>query len=346
MIKIGKLREEDVEISDKCPNKHILITGISGSGKSIRIGEIVDDLVTLGETVIVIDINGENMFNLNCSVNQIKISEDGMNLELLKFSEEEKVMGVSYVVDVFSRTMGLGVRQEGALREAFLYAIENRNDFNTESEAITVGLTMQDSDVADGVYSKLWELFQSKVLKKNGKSMNERMCNVLSFESINSSMQRVLIELFLAEIWKNVRLKKRESNENLWIVIDEFQNFIPKKNSVLVEMMKESRKYGVNLILATQSTNAFAKEILTAINQAGTKLYFKPAANDIRRIAFSIDAEKSKFWNIALQKMNVGESVAVGNFVLGEKKIAIPILIHSRFNDVEYNKTEIKNLKK
>lgn len=49
---------KSVRIGQNSPNGHILITGLSGSGKSVRIADIENHIVETGETVIAFDING------------------------------------------------------------------------------------------------------------------------------------------------------------------------------------------------------------------------------------------------------------------------------------------------
>ena len=69
-LKIGELKDGmAVRISQKSPNEHLLLVGTSGSGKSTRIKEIIQDSIRQGETVIAIDLNGcdftESIQNVN-----------------------------------------------------------------------------------------------------------------------------------------------------------------------------------------------------------------------------------------------------------------------------------------
>lgn len=56
-IKIGEIeRGVSVRISVNSPNEHIAIFGISGTGKSTRINEIITDIQSSEGTVIVFDL--------------------------------------------------------------------------------------------------------------------------------------------------------------------------------------------------------------------------------------------------------------------------------------------------
>ena len=59
MLKVGSLQNgTGVFISDKSPNRHISVLGISGSGKTVRLKELIRNVVENGETALIFDING------------------------------------------------------------------------------------------------------------------------------------------------------------------------------------------------------------------------------------------------------------------------------------------------
>lgn len=53
MLKVGSLQNgTDVFLSDKSPNRHISVLGISGSGKTVRLRELIRNVVENGETAL------------------------------------------------------------------------------------------------------------------------------------------------------------------------------------------------------------------------------------------------------------------------------------------------------
>lgn len=68
-----------------------------------------------------------------------------------------------------------------------------------------------------------------------------------NYESM--ALKTIIKKLVLSCMWKKIQ---RGKSENVMLIIDEFQNYI-RKGSVLLEMMRESRKYGVSIVLATQT---------------------------------------------------------------------------------------------
>lgn len=337
-IKIGELANKaEVRISSKSPNEHLLLVGTSGSGKSTRIKEIIADSIQQGETVIAFDLNGCDFSNFSEYVNYISARDDGLNFTFLdtkyvKNGFEIESNFVSGIVESFSAVANLGVRQVGALRSAIIFAVDKKNEYQEEMLAIAEGLKIQKDEVSTGVYNKLWNIVEGGVFRKSKKYMKKGMINVLSFEGINPTTQKQCIELILRLIWKECRLGFG-SIEKKRIVIDEFQNLSLRQNSVLMEMLREARKYEVGLLLATQSVSNFSKEIMSAVNQTAVQLYFRQSASDVRQIADIIESSDRGHWTHILKNLSIGESVATGDFTVAGREISQPIIVKSAYRN-------------
>lgn len=331
---IGTLKDGTcVRISAKSPNEHLLLFGISGSGKSTRVNEILLENVISGRTVIAFDLNGMDYQLEPALVNRIDACEDGIDIKLLDKRAIESEGGgyinfIAYVVDMFSDIFSLGVRQKGALREAVVYACEHGEEFESEMEAIATGLEMQNSPVAQGVYNKLWTILKCGVFRQSDKSFVNGKINVLSLQNLNPSTQKNLLEIMLAVMWRVLRTGYAQL-EDITIVIDEFQNLSLTRGSVLMEMLREARKYGVQIILATQTTASFSKEVSAALNQAAVQLFFRPANCDVKRIAEKISPENPDYWVIRIKQLQVGQAVAVGELCINGRDYHKPVIVES-----------------
>ncbi len=336
-----------VKISDSSPNEHVALFGISGSGKSTRITTIVNDIASSGGTVIAFDLGGRDFANISGKVNRISAKNDGIDLQLfdlesVKSGRESYVNFLSYIVDTFTNIFHLGVRQQGALREAVQYALQNQDKFSTEMEAIAMGLSEQQSAIAYGVSNKLWQILHGDIFRSSKKRFRKGAVNIITFEGINPSAQKELTEILLSFLWRKVRITN-EKNEKICLVIDEFHHFVRNKNSVLLEMLRESRKYGVNIILATQSVAGFFPNVLGAVNQTAVQLYFRPVVSDMKKIAEMIDTENSSRWLLKLKQLRVGESIATGNLSINSREVHHPLLVHSAYKLANYE-TDVREL--
>ena len=335
MLKIGKMNDgSDVYISEKSPNRHISVLGISGSGKTVRLRELISNVIASGETALVFDINGMDYRDCTDKVNVISAKKDGLNARLLdtglNTSAENGISYVTCIVRVLCRAFRLGSKQEEALRNAILYAMRHAEAYTSDLEAIEAGLQEQATVASDSVESRLWEFLNINIARRNQLQMRTGYANVISFEGISKVLQSVWVEVLLALLWNNLR-RNAMLVKTLWIFIDEFQNLSLKKDSVLPEMLQESRKYGVNIVLATQSVTGYEKDIMAAIDQTAVHLYFQQSLTDVKKVAASIDVRKKTFWETKLKSLRVGESVAVGNFDVRGRNISNPIIVKSAY---------------
>ncbi len=341
-MRIGEMKNgSPVTISPSSPNEHILLVGTSGSGKSTRISEMLEDCLGKHETVVVIDINGCDFCHNAERKNIISAMDDGLNLSLLDTGMihsrgEEYINSVSYIVENFSAIVNLGIRQIGALREAVIYALENYSNYDNDMAAIAEGLRLQDSDIAAGVYNKMWGLLNCPVFNRKAKQMKAGYLNVISLKGLNPSVQKQIADLILMKLWQRSRLQDENCN-GLRIVLDEFQNLTLKKNSVIQEMLREARKYGIKMILATQSVANLPKEVVVAIGQTAVQLYFRQATSDVKKITEFIDPQQRERWTLILKRLAIGESVATGDFLVNGKEVCQPIVIKSAFGRFSEN---------
>lgn len=347
-IKIGEVANNvPVTISADSPNEHIAIWGISGSGKSTRIKEIIQDIQMSGSTVIVFDLAGQDFQNLE-SVNRIYANRDGIALKIfdlhkVKTGEESYVNFLSYLVDTFSNVYKLGIQQQGALRTAMEYAIKHCSQYETEMDAIAAGLDGQASDLAIGVHNRLWQILHGGIFRKSDKQFRTAEINILDFSGINPSAQKELTEIMLSFIWKKLRTESRKEGK-ICLVIDECQHYFFKSSSILLEMLRESRKYGVNIILSTQSNSGFTSTVMAAVNQTAVQLYFRPSVTDMKKVADMIAPQNAGYWLLKLKELNVGESIATGNLFMNGKEIQYPLVVHSAFEPQHNPKGEIRRL--
>ena len=150
--------------------------------------------------------------------------------------------------------------------------------------------------------------------------------NILSFKGINPSTQKILIEIFIGALWRQMRMNTSPVvRYDITLTVDEVQNLSMSKSSVLFELLTEARSYGLKLLLARQSMSVFNKMQISALNQCATKLLFKPAANDTVNLSKMLNGN-NKIWTKILEDLKVGEAVAVGTLACNGKDIAGPVI--------------------
>lgn len=105
-------------------------------------------------------------------------------------------------------------------------------------------------------------------------------------------------------------------NSPIPVVLDEVQNLDQKLDSPLGKMLTEGRKYGLSLILATQTLSNLKKDEQDRLFQAAHKLFFAPAETEIQSYAKlleqAVPGSNKKAWLDELAKLKKGECISVG----------------------------------
>lgn len=348
MIKnyIGIVGDKKIEISRMSMNTHVLITGMSGSGKSVRMTDIEMEAVREGKTVIVLDKDGTHYNIPENYKNVISVLADGLDLRLLDSirnaeNMEEKMVQVMYVADILASGQNLGDRQICCLRTAVEYAAEHKAKDATEMYTISRCLEEQKGNSAEGVRSRLWGILNGNLLRPSTKQIESGKINIISLAGINPKTQIQLTEIILSVVWRQLRY--RQFSEIDVVCIDEIQSLTLKKNSALFELLTESRKYGISLVLATQSLSVFNKKEIAALGQTAVKLYFHPSEQDIRSIAQQIDPVAYERVAMVLKNLRKGQALTIGDIEKSGHKIGGPIVTMSQFWKEEHSKFEISN---
>jgi len=340
-LNIGQiLGGQNVEIADTALNQHIIISGMSGSGKTVKAQAIELYLAQHGYPVLVFnyhnthdptqifpDIRREYL-NLAQSINMYSTGVPISLLEPLTYPDGEVELAADVagsVVSVFDDVCRLGSSQMARLWRAIEVAIKCKDHFVNDIEAIEYGLRQQEDPVADTVWQKYWQLFSHGIFKDGSGLFYPGQVTVCDLSQFNKLSQTAMTELILSCIWR--RAMVQFTKEPVYIVCDECQVLNWKKNSILPQMLREGRKFNINLILATQTYQTFSKEQRAILQQAGTKLYFAPSGAEIIGIAAHLDKEKQRLWIEKLSRLRTGQCIAEGRFKVGEYTVEKPLIL-------------------
>lgn len=338
---VGDVNGQQCCISQFAPNASICMTGISGSGKTVRMQKIELDCVENGATVIAFDLNQTHtesqIFATICEkynlyINRIEAIKDGINLSFLtaiqdaQGEQESFVSLVNSAVNALTAGQNMGLQQIGVLRNAVMNAVKNRPHFQTDVEAIAYFL-LQDQDVrANAVYQRLWTVLNSGVLRPSEKSIQYGKINILDFSKMDMITKSTLVELTLSAIWRNATVRGAETiGTEMILAFDEFQLLSWQKSAVIRDILREGRRFGIKVLMATQTLEIFPKDVVSMLNQMANRLVFRPPTSEICRLAKMIDPKKYEMWSGQLACLQIGESIGLGDFTVGGQEVRHPI---------------------
>lgn len=145
-------------------------------------------------------------------------------------------------------------------------------------------------------------------------------CHIIQLAGFMKEFARLITEFALIDLYRYYRAQGDKDNPKV-VVLDEIQNLDHRLESPLGQILTEGRKFGLSLVLATQTLSNLGRDERDRLFQASHKLFFKPADTEIRTYAGILaDAteERSEEWVRRLASLKRGECYSLG-FALNER---------------------------
>lgn len=224
----------------------------------------------------------------------------------------------SRVADVFSSVYTIGEVQRAALARHIEQGLSTNSQFGLEEllkalEADTSAPPTLAIKIAEFVKQKPFSLDEGSGWKQI--FVGPLPAHILQLVNISKDMQRLITEFAL---WDFFAYATRNGNKDtpLPVVLDEVQNLDHRSDRAIDKLLREGRKFGVGMILATQTISQFDKEQRSRLFQCTEKLFFKPVDTELKEFA-QILAEVSPLrsrddWITQLSMLNKGECWAIG----------------------------------
>ena len=334
-MQIGTYNGTPCLISPSSPNHHVLITGLSGGGKSVRQTQIELDSAKNGSTVIVIDISRNHLpqFLLpeiaeeyENHTNRINVATDGLHLHLLSPLQNERLTSlINSSCDILSAGMKNGLRQKAIIRKALEQAISEAPDNLSESQILNLIFRKNSADARwASVFEKLYPVLNDDLLKHGNSNIIPSMINIFDFRNIDISTAEILSEMLLSYLWREATTM---SSTSIICSIDEFQHLRLGKNSTLRTVLREGRRFGLHLLLATQTLEIFTPSENAMLNQCATRLIFKPSSSELHKLAKQIAPDNVSEAESILRSLPVGSCLALGDKLINGTQICKPLIL-------------------
>lgn len=344
MIELAKTADSGypVCIADTAHNQHILAEGGSGSGKTTALRQIAENICKEGKRALVLNINGsfgESSDENGCFA-LIHAKKDDIPLSFLECLDMSDGMRedpddiAEAVVEVFSKAGQMGYAQRYLLSQAAKEAVMLRENCSDDMCCLKKALLSMEDDGGKALLAKFAPLLEHVRFQKETDLWAKSRAVILDLSGYQQWVQILIAQLVLSIVWRQSRAEGQHGSNRTWLVVDEFQNFPMKEDSVLTQILREGRKFKLSLILATQTLAGFDVKQRAVLQQPAAKLYFKPVESDIRRIANGFSDMNPADARAILQGLKVGECLASGEFTIGrETRLRTLKLQFSRLND-------------
>lgn len=337
-------------------NRHILISGKSGQGKSYFIQCLLLELSRSGISNIIFDYTDgfknsklEPQFKeqLSGSLEQFLVARDKFpinpfernqkELDEDEYMDEDNTDIAERIKGVFSSVYkDLGIQQQNAIYEAVLRGLDKYGD-SMNLELLLVELGEDNTGPAKTARSQIKPLIDKNPFKSDGEynwaeilSQKGKVC-IVQLTGYNRDVQMMITEFILWDLW-NYQLNHGDKTKPLAVILDEAQNLDHREKSPSAKILSEGRKFGWSGWYATQSFRGqFTIDEISRLQGSSQKVYFMPPENEISSIAANLaqDSHARKEWERKLSTLKKGQCIVSGPMLQddGTLKHSMPIVI-------------------
>jgi len=331
---------------NKLPNRHLVIGGRSGQGKTYFMQALLQDLSKMNQSAVVIDYSssytpnqldpafvekvGSNLrerlvYNEGFPLNPFLLRDKEVAGNIFKETPFEAAERVSGVFSSVYRTFG--PQQKAALSDATL------NGIKKHKEKMTMSLLLEEIEALENYSNQVITSISTRLRQfihndpfdyENENQWDEYFSpggkiTIIQLAGYDQDeVKRLLAEFILWDLW--YYSQDRTEDNPLPVIMDEAQNLDFSDGSPAAKILREGRKFGWSVWFATQTFTNFKKEELSILDNAATKIYFNPAESEIHVIASRIgNADPEE-----LRLLRKGQCLVIGQFAQQDGKLGLP----------------------
>lgn len=327
-------------------NRHLLITGTSGQGKTYSIQTMLYELAKRNISSVIFDytegfmlqqleqpfreslegkIDQKIVYSMGVPINPFKRHE--VDLAGTKILEKESDVAAR-LSDIFSHVYDFGAQQNAAIFEAVYNGLisygNNMNMRYFQHELETVAET---NKAANTVISKMLPFFRTADFTDDSEFdwgdilyNNDGKVEIIQLTQFSNEIKIIIAEMMLWDAWYYTK-KYGSKDKPFVVVLDEAQNLSHNIKSPSAAILTEGRKFGWSAWFATQSLKVLKEEEIVRLLQASFKLYFKPTDIEIGKIAKQIDVTGEGNWLGVIQGLQKGQCIVTGDRMLANGKV-------------------------
>ncbi len=346
----------------KLANRHILITGTSGQGKTYAIQTMLYELANQGISSVVFDYTdgflpgklepefeealGNKITQKVALISKIPVNPFRLqSIEIPPFgSVSEKSTNVAgRISDILKHVYSFGDQQSASIYAACKLGVDQ---FGSDMNFAKLRGLLEEAGTpqSKSVLSKMAQFFDMELFDTSKEfdwrevTQSKGNVTIIQLTGLDRELQTVVTEIMMWDAWYS--LTKFGNKETPFVVVlDEAQNLSFKEKSPAEKILREGRKYGWSAWFATQFLKgALDSGEISNLQQAAERLYFKPTDEEVAYVADQISDSKAEIagWFNILKGIQKGQCIVQGNRIRPNGKFGAvkPTVVEvSSFND-------------
>ncbi|MCD7741718.1 MAG: DUF87 domain-containing protein [Ruminococcus sp.] len=332
-------------------NRHLLINGNSGCGKTYCIQGLLMSAVRQGISSVVFDYTGgftnsklDPVFKQELAdrieqriVKAVKIpinpfKKGDIQIDEDIFIPEDDIDVANKIAEIMTSVYKFGDQQKSAVYSAVLKGMKTYGD-NMSFQKLASELESIDTNYSKTVLSKIQPFIDMNPFAADDsfgwesiRDSEKSIVYVMQLAGYGRDVQVLLTELMLWDIW-SFCTKTGDETKPFILVMDEAQNLDHGEKSPSAKILTEGRKFGISGWYATQFMKPqLSDDEIQRLQQSGQKLYFCPPDDGVDTVAKNLDTtlQGKKDWAARLKKLRKGECVTSGSMIKNNKWTVYP----------------------
>ncbi|CAH0417940.1 ATP-binding protein [Periweissella ghanensis] len=287
-------------------NRHMLVTGQSGQGKTYFIQTMLAEFVKNQLDTIVVDYT-DGFLSEQLDPEFLELIDDKLNIKLVYFEGlpinpfklqmkslegyefEENVNDMAdRVVQVLDYVFNLGIQQRALLKSLILEGCKINNNKMTFTK---LKIILEDSEIPEAkkLRGRLEPLIERDPFNYTDEFnwsqllTNHGIVHIFQLSLLQPTIQKAMIEFLLWDLYQYSQGGSKD--KPIPIVLDEVQNLDFSSTSPFVKILREGRKFGWSGIFATQDIDSVNGDAKDALFNVGTQVHFKPTESQVANVA-------------------------------------------------------------
>ena len=318
-------------------NRHILIQGKSGQGKTYFIQKVINELSAQDVPTLIIDytdgfrqdkLEKEFIDSIGDNFKQHIVVLDKFPLNPFKRYSKDIGGGIllkddnsdvaSRFKSIINSVFNLGEQQLNVIYESVISGLNKYPD-DMDFEKLRNEIKKINSSHAFSVLNRLNELFDKNPFKNDDSFdwsiLDKRNGAVIAIQltAIPDNIQKIISEFVLWDLW-NYKTQHGSKDKPFLVVLDEAHNLDFGDGSPCGKILQEGRKFGWATLFATQSTQAMKRNEIVKLDNVDEKIFFHPTDSSINSIAnlISHNSNDKKEMERKLLCLNKGQCIVYG----------------------------------
>ena len=329
-------------------NRHMVITGKSGNGKTYFIQCALKEVIDSGVPAIIIDYTdgfkssqlepafkehlGDNLkqfivranqFPLNIFKRGVKELDDDIFIDEDYFDVAErfksvigavyKDLGIQQLNSIYQTVINGLDKYEGKLNlKTFRHELEENSSSNAQT-ALSQLSVLLDKNPFDESQHFDW----SDLNENSGKLF------IIQLTGYTKEIQKIITEMILWDLYM-YKSQHGRKDKPFVVVLDEAQNLNFGDNSPSTKILTEGRKFGWSAWFATQFLKGqMDKATISRLQNSAQKIYFAQTEEEAVSVAnnFGETTDEKKAWTKTLINLEKGSCISYGPIDNGEGKL-------------------------